>query len=78
MLMLPTRLLGEAVMSRYQPHATDSKTRRQQEDLRRMRFRRAIESYAEQRRLQQELVDFPEPLVAGYLRSERVQAQAAR
>lgn len=47
-------------MSRYQPHATDSKTRRQQEDLRRMRFRRAIEAYAEQRRLQDELGEFPD------------------
>ncbi|MGE4404047.1 PA3496 family putative envelope integrity protein [Pseudomonas sp.] len=56
----------------------DSKTRRKQQDERRMRFRRAIESYAEQRQLQQELVDFPEPMVAGYLRNERALAQAVR
>ena len=34
------------------------KTRRQQEDQRRMAFRRAIESYSEERRLNQELGDF--------------------
>ena len=34
------------------------KTRRQQEDQRRMGFRRAIESYSEARRLNQELCDF--------------------
>lgn len=34
------------------------KTRRQQEDQRRMEFRRAIESYSEARRLNQELCDF--------------------
>ena len=33
----------------------DSKTRRKLEDQRRMAFRRAIEDYAEQRRLQREL-----------------------
>jgi len=33
-------------------------TRRQQEDQRRMEFRRAIESYSEQRRLAQELSDY--------------------
>ncbi|MCQ4325048.1 hypothetical protein CXK94_01825 [Stutzerimonas stutzeri] len=56
----------------------DSKTRRKQQDERRMRFRRAIESYAEQRQLQQELVDFPEPMVASYLRNEGAPAQAVR
>ncbi|CAD5107173.1 PA3496 family putative envelope integrity protein [Zestomonas carbonaria] len=57
-------------MSRYQSHATESsaaKTRRQQEDLRRMAFRRAIEAYAEQRQLQQELADYPELVAADYL-----------
>jgi hypothetical protein len=34
------------------------KTRRQQEDQRRMEFRRAIESYSEARRLNQELCDY--------------------
>ncbi|MBH3426756.1 PA3496 family putative envelope integrity protein [Pseudomonas alkylphenolica] len=42
----------------YQPNA---KSRKQQEkDQRRMEFRRAIESYSEQRRLLQEIADFPE------------------
>lgn len=42
----------------YQPNA---KSRKQQEkDQRRMEFRRAIESYSEQRRLLQELADYPE------------------
>lgn len=38
----------------------DSKTRRKLQDIRRMRFRRAIETYSEYRRLQQELLDYPE------------------
>lgn len=42
-----------------QQHANTSKaTRRQQEDQRRMEFRRAIESYSEQRQLAQELSDY--------------------
>lgn len=36
------------------------KTRRQQEDQRRMEFRRAIESYSEARQLNQELCDYME------------------
>lgn len=39
-----------------QQHA--SKTRRQQEDQRRMEFRRAIESHCEQRRLLAEISDY--------------------
>ncbi|MNH40554.1 hypothetical protein D3C78_680160 [compost metagenome] len=40
----------------YQPNA---KSRKQQEkDQRRMEFRRAIESYSEQRRLLQEITDY--------------------
>jgi hypothetical protein len=35
-----------------------AKTRRQQEDQRRMAFRRAIESYSEERRLSQELAGY--------------------
>jgi hypothetical protein len=34
------------------------KTRRQHEDQRRMAFRRAIETYSEERRLNQELSDY--------------------
>jgi hypothetical protein len=41
-----------------QPSST--KTRRQQEDLRRMAFRRAIESHCEERRLLSETADYPE------------------
>ncbi|MGV8916840.1 MAG: PA3496 family putative envelope integrity protein [Pseudomonas sp.] len=37
---------------------TSKATRRQQEDQRRMEFRRAIESYSEQRQLAQELCDY--------------------
>ena len=45
----------------------DSKTRRKLEDQRRMAFRRAIEDYAEQRRLQRELHDYPDLLPASFL-----------
>lgn len=38
--------------------ASSAKTRRQQEDQRRMAFRRAIETYSEERRLNQELCDY--------------------
>lgn len=44
----------------------DSKTRRKLEDQRRMAFRRAIEDYAEQRRLQHALDDYPELMAAAY------------
>lgn len=60
-------------MSRYQesaPHYThplDSKARRKLLDERRMRFRRAIERYDEQRQLQYELDDYPDMIVASSL-----------
>lgn len=41
--------------------------RQQQEDARRMQFRRAIEEYATQRQLSQELADYPELVTADYL-----------
>ncbi|MBA1274907.1 PA3496 family putative envelope integrity protein [Stutzerimonas azotifigens] len=44
----------------------DSKGRRKLQDERRMRYRRAIELYAEQRRLQAELVDDLDELLAGH------------
>lgn len=50
-------------MARYFDGSQDqgtNKTKRQQEDQRRMEFRRAIESYSEQRRLLQEISDFPD------------------
>jgi hypothetical protein len=40
--------------------ASTSKTRRQQEDQRRMAFRRAIESHCEERRLLSETADYPD------------------
>jgi hypothetical protein len=50
-----------------------SKTRRQEEDARRMAFRRAIESRTDERRLLAEIVDFPElhTLYAGAMTIER-------
>lgn len=39
---------------------SSGKTRRQEEDARRMAFRRAIESRSEERRLMAEILDFPE------------------
>ncbi|MBS7662657.1 transcriptional regulator [Pseudomonas lalucatii] len=51
-----------------QSHAKlDAKTRRKLLDQRRMEYRRAIESYAEQRLLQQQLSDYPELIAANYL-----------
>ncbi|MEK1907987.1 MAG: hypothetical protein AAAB13_19610 [Pseudomonas sp.] len=44
-----------------------SRSRRQQEDLRRMQFRRAIEDYSERRRLSAEISDFPEQVAAGLM-----------
>lgn len=56
-----------------------SRNKRQQEDQRRMAFRRAIESYAEQRRLQQETSAYPEPSVWQAAPSaDRQSAQPAR
>ncbi|QLC73142.1 transcriptional regulator [Pseudomonas sp. LPB0260] len=44
----------------------DAKARRKALDQRRMAYRRAIESYAEQRRLQALLADYPELIAASY------------
>jgi hypothetical protein len=41
----------------------DAKSRRKLQDQRRMAYRRAIEDYVEQCRLQQELADYPEQFV---------------
>ena len=49
----------------------DAKTRRKLEDQRRMAFRRAIEQYNEERRLDQEIHDFPELIALNYVRSLR-------
>lgn len=45
----------------------DSKARRKRLDERRMRFRRAIELYDEQRRLQYELDDYPDLMIISSL-----------
>ncbi|MFO2465478.1 hypothetical protein OOJ96_16025 [Pseudomonas sp. 15FMM2] len=44
----------------YEDSTSTVKTRRQQEDQRRMAFRRAIEDRCEQRQLLQSLSDYPE------------------
>ncbi|HSC84431.1 MAG TPA: transcriptional regulator [Pseudomonas sp.] len=49
-----------------------SRNRRQQEDLRRMQFRRAIEEYSELRRLQQELGGYPDLIPADFLPNVRI------
>ncbi|GAB3379397.1 PA3496 family putative envelope integrity protein [Azotobacter armeniacus] len=46
----------------YYPSPLDTKARRKRLDERRMHFRRAIERYDEQRRLQHELDDYPDLL----------------
>lgn len=45
----------------------ERKARRKLEDQRRMQFRRAIETYAEQRRLQAEMADYPDLIAVDYL-----------
>jgi len=47
-------------MARSYEASTNSKTRRQEEDARRMAFRRAIESRIEERRLLADTLDYPE------------------
>ncbi|MBK5538039.1 hypothetical protein JFV28_14020 [Pseudomonas sp. TH05] len=58
------------------------KTRRQQEDQRRMEFRRAIEHRCELRQLQQEINDYPELEAINYWQAapttSRRNAQPAR
>jgi hypothetical protein len=50
-----------------QQHSNSSvKTRRQHEDQRRMAFRRAIETYSEERRLNQDLSDYLDAASAGF------------
>lgn len=54
------------------------KTRRQQEDQRRMAFRRAIESYSEARRLNQELCDYEESVSERFWQAARPMDDARR
>lgn len=61
------------------PAGGDAKARRKLLDQRRMAYRRAIESYAEQRLLQQELSDYPELIAVNYLAASRAPgSQSAR
>ncbi|MES2820222.1 MAG: transcriptional regulator [Pseudomonadota bacterium] len=56
------------------PHVAgdnEAKARRKLLDQKRMEYRRAIEDFAEQRRLQLELADFPELLAATYVSASR-------
>lgn len=55
----------------------DAKTRRKLEDQRRMAFRRAIEHYNEERRLNRQIDDYPELIAIDYLRTLRASARAA-
>ncbi|MGG2022510.1 PA3496 family putative envelope integrity protein [Pseudomonas sp. S8] len=50
----------------YEERNSAAKTRRQQEDQRRMEFRRAIEDRFELRQLQSEISDFPEDIELNY------------
>ena len=62
--------------------ASTSKTRRQQEDQRRMAFRRAIEDHDNQRQLTLETADYPDLTAINYWQaasaSDRRSAQPAR
>lgn len=55
------------------PNLCDAKIRRKLNDERRMRFRRAIEAYDDQRRLQAELTDYSD----GFTLSSMLAAQAS-
>nr|WP_298136580.1 transcriptional regulator [uncultured Pseudomonas sp.] len=56
----------------------DAKARRKLLDQRRMEYRRAIEHYAEQRHLQQQLVDYPELIAAALLQRRMAPAANGR
>lgn len=44
-----------------------ARKRRDQEDRKRMQYRRAIEEFSERRRLNQEMLDYPDLIAANYL-----------
>lgn len=53
---------------RHEAHVNlDARARRKQQDERRMHFRRAIESYDEQRQLHAQLMEFPDLMVVSPL-----------
>ncbi len=66
----------------YEERNSAAKTRRQQEDQRRMEFRRAIEDRFEFRQLHTEISDFPEDIELNYWQAapvaSRRSAQPAR
>ncbi|WP_285418899.1 PA3496 family putative envelope integrity protein [Pseudomonas sp. efr-133-TYG-5] len=66
----------------YEERNSAAKTRRQQEDQRRMEFRRAIEDRFELRQLQAEIGDFPEDIALNHWQASpavsRRSAQPAR
>ena len=66
----------------YEERNSAAKTRRQQEDQRRMEFRRAIEDRFELRQLQAEIGDFPEEITLPHWQAastaSRRSAQPAR
>lgn len=66
----------------YEERNSALKTRRQQEDQRRMEFRRAIEDRCERRQLLAEIGDFPDDLELNYWQAapaaSRRNAQPAR
>ena len=61
----------------YEDSNSTVKTRRQQEDQRRMAFRRAIEDRCEERQLLQSISDYPEPHWQAPVAAQR-NAQPAR
>lgn len=61
----------------YEDSNSSVKTRRQQEDQRRMAFRRAIEDRCDQRQLLQSITDYPELLWQAPVAAQR-SAQPAR
>lgn len=58
--------------------AHPGKSRRQQEDLRRMQFRRAIEDYSEKRQLSLQIADFPELIAANAVMQQAAGRRSAR
>jgi len=65
-----------AYLDKAQNHAnSEARARRKVIDQRRMEYRRAIESYAEQRQLQQQLADYPELIAANYLAGKQALAR---
>lgn len=72
----PRLSLGRDEMSRIVEEAASvspARKRRDQEDRKRMQYRRAIEEFSERRRLQLEILDYPDLIAANYLRTSALQ-----